>query len=688
MSTRKNIFDLSRRQKLRRFKSEDLNLKKTSDSEEFETPLEIENSGKSSPETSACADSLDEVSSVELSDEDIYESSLPSEESIDSMTESLSETDNLVNDEETFMHFSNDTINSFELLDSLHNWSINEKKLSNACIDRLLQELRLKLPNLPKTAKCLKGHKKVLVEKMVGGDYAHFDWMDNILDYLLSQENLNKDEGVDLCLNCDGIPLFNNSRYYNAYPLLLKVLQYPSKIFVAGIFCTNKKCRTIPKPDIFLKRLIEDLINSNNEFTNDTIKIPFKLSVITADAVMRQYLKQIVSHAAQSSCERCIQVGTRHGGHPTLLNLNAPLRNQASFHDQLDKPHHKGVSPIDSILRFDMVQGFALDYMHLCTIGITKRYISRLIKSKPKQKKVHLSTRQREQFQDYLDIISNHLPSEFCRKFETGLHHCSRWKATEYRTMMLYVGYVVMKDERIIDRKFYKNFLLFAVSMRILLTDAMDFLMDDVKKMLKKFVSSCSKIFGPAFISYNVHTLIHIPDDYVKHGNLEKISCFQFESFLGNHIKGIAHSGFKPLNQIASHIRHQNKLQKDGTRLPEGPSGISKKVYSKQFYKRYSSNNFTIKCNTAINRDNGLKLNNGDICIVKEIYSRNGKIKFCVQPFERQDPLFLRPCNSTCVGITKIDNLGIQRIINVPDKILKVMILPHRGKYIAIELLQ
>ena len=59
-------------------------------------------------------------------------------------------------------------------------------------------------------------------------------------------------------------------------------------------------------------------------------------------------------------------------------------------------------------------------------------------------------------------------------------------------------------------------------------------------------------------MSYNVHSLIHLIDDYTNYGSLDNISCFPFESYLGL-LKSVVCSGFKPLQQIAMRAFHGNE---------------------------------------------------------------------------------------------------------------------------------
>lgn len=52
--------------------------------------------------------------------------------------------------------------------------------------------------------------------------------------------------------------------------------------------------------------------------------------------------------------------------------------------------------------------------------------------------------------------------------------------------------------------------------------------------LLKVFIDSGAKLFGPQFITFNVHSLLYLPDDVLKHGVLDGFSAFPFENKLKN----------------------------------------------------------------------------------------------------------------------------------------------------------
>lgn len=53
------------------------------------------------------------------------------------------------------------------------------------------------------------------------------------------------------------------------------------------------------------------------------------------------------------------------------------------------------------------------------------------------------------------------------------------------------------------------------------------------ENLLDSFIVQFCNIFGEDYITYNVHSLIHLSDDARKFGSLDSVSAFKFESFLG-----------------------------------------------------------------------------------------------------------------------------------------------------------
>jgi len=150
------------------------------------------------------------------------------------------------------------------------------------------------------------------------------------------------------------------------------------------------------------------------------------------------------------------------------------------------------------------------------------------------------------------------------------LGELSYWKATEFHLFALYAGICILKHKDILSKEKYLHYLHFAAALRLLISaQTTDSDMRVCSSLLSTFVTKCSALYGCGFLTYNVHSLIHLPDDFKRFGSLDYVSCFPFESYLGL-LKECVHSGYKPLSQVATHAHHMNenllnmiKMQKD-----------------------------------------------------------------------------------------------------------------------------
>lgn len=153
----------------------------------------------------------------------------------------------------------------------------------------------------------------------------------------------------------------------------------------------------------------------------------------------------------------------------------------------------------------------------------------------------------RNRISDDLFNLRHYIPSEFARR-PRGFAHIERWKATEYRQFLLYTGPIVLKRQ--VDGIIYQNVILISVSLHILLNPFLARQYNDYCKMLlKSFVQHFSQLYGSDSIVYNVHGLLHLPDDAKNFGSLDTISSFPFENYLMTIKKMVRKPSF-PLQQI------------------------------------------------------------------------------------------------------------------------------------------
>jgi len=148
-------------------------------------------------------------------------------------------------------------------------------------------------------------------------------------------------------------------------------------------------------------------------------------------------------------------------------------------------------------------------------------------------------------YQSLLEIKS-YIPSDFARKTRE-LQDIGRWKATELRLFMLYIGPIVLRN--IINKDVFTNFMCLHVSMLILVSPNRACYLDYAKELLDYFVNTFQIIYGREHISHNIHGLLHLSDDYRYYGPLDNSSAFAFENYM-KELKSNVRKYDKPLEKL------------------------------------------------------------------------------------------------------------------------------------------
>nr|XP_050042572.1 uncharacterized protein LOC126539779 [Dermacentor andersoni] len=196
--------------------------------------------------------------------------------------------------------------------------------------------------------------------------------------------------------------------------------------------------------------------------------------------------------------------------------------------------------------------------MHLVCLGVIRRLLKNWVCQGHSNR---LSRLHRCQLNESLREASKAFPTYFQRK-PRGTEELVGWKATQFRTYLLYVGPLVLKP--LLPPSHYKHFLMFHVAIRILASPQCYCEYNDfAKDVLRYFVQEFSELYGRNQLVYNVHSLIHLADQCRDHGPLDQFSAFPFESYLGR-MKKLLRSSNKPLSQLSrriSELKHSTKNQ-------------------------------------------------------------------------------------------------------------------------------
>ncbi|KAM7280951.1 uncharacterized protein ISCGN_006178, partial [Ixodes scapularis] len=394
--------------------------------------------------------------------------------------------------------------------------------MSHVCLNDVLAFCRRRgIAGLPKDARTvLCTERKSRLEQC--DKFVHFGLEEGIRQSL---QGCPIPKEIKLQGNIDGLPLFKSSQV-SFWPLLCRITNLtplPSP-FMVSLYCGTGKP---PNLEQYLYAFLEEarkLTVHGMVFKGSHITV--SITAMVCDAPARSFIKQIVGHTGYHACERCSQRGLHLEGRMTFPDLHSPQRTNESFRSQEDEHHHTGTSPFES-LDVDMVSWFPTEYMHLVCLGVMRRLLRNWVSQGFGRR---LSRQQRENLNDLLRSCSKRFPSNFQRK-PRGTEELDRWKATEFRSFLLYVGPVVLKH--VLPNDQYRHFLMLHVAVRILVSPAhYEVYNGFARDLLRYFVQEFGTLYGAKQLVYNVHTLSHLAEQCLDHGPLDSFSAFPFESFL------------------------------------------------------------------------------------------------------------------------------------------------------------
>jgi len=347
------------------------------------------------------------------------------------------------------------------------------------------------------------------------------------------------------------------------------------EVFVAGIYHGQSKPLDVNQ---FLAAFVGDILTlRENGIDFKGGKIPVRIVGMSSDAPATCFVMNITNHGGYYGCRKCTTKGVwtqsaaatsrgRNGGRVTFPEIDAPLRTDYSFRQRIQSLHHKGSRSIVEDILSDTVADVILDYLHLVCIGSYKKLIFAWLQT-PIGTKPPLTKNQITSISNYRLSVRCHVPSDFARK-PRGIDELARWKATELRFDLLYLAPVEFKPY--LSENCYKHFLLLHVGIRLLAQKSTCKLNADLAdSFLRRFVKVCVELYGGEFISFNIHSLIHLAAEVKKHGSLDEMSAFPFENKLQIITNMVKESG-RPLQQIVRRLEDENRV---GNVMPVSKTG-------------------------------------------------------------------------------------------------------------------
>ena len=397
----------------------------------------------------------------------------------------------------------------------------------------LLKSLKKHGVNVPSSVHMLRkqsGKYKWNSQTVNNGKIAYISIVEN-LKFLVSNKLIEFDLTqsrafpLHLKINIDGLPLFSGSNY-QLWPILMLVNGYERPLPL-GLF------GGVGKPDIgaFIGKLCDEIKHlQENGCEVDKVRFSLEKIIFICDSPARSYVQCINPHNAYYGCGYCRTKGEYHHNRIVFPQLLAVDRTDTDYSDMKEN-NQSSQSPLIGIV--PLMSAFPPEYMHLVLLGVMKKIMFyTFFQVKGCQMKSRLSSAQIENISCDLMNISKFIPSEFQRKFYKGFKEIIHFKATEYRTLLLYIGPFIFQPY--MKPEIYNHFMLLSFGIYCFVSERYhEVYHANAKACLMNFIQLFPSLYDLSGVTYNVHVLQHLPD-YVSHyGPLDKFSSFQFENYLG-----------------------------------------------------------------------------------------------------------------------------------------------------------
>jgi len=615
-------------------------------------------------------------------------------------------------DNETEHNFDTDrnTDDIFSIRYMIAKWAIDFNIPHNA-INSLLSSLRKHscFSELPKDSRTIlnTNNKSIFMNNMIKsvnpGQYYHFGLKNGIISNynflpLVSSDNPSQNI-IKVAVGIDGLPI-SKSTSQQFWPILGYIVPNNNAVFPIGIYFGLEK--PADSNDFIFDFVSEakDLIMNGIIINNELYSV--RIHFICCDTPAKSFVLKIKGHCGFFSCTRCQIEGEyllkRTCFPPSQSTAQPSVRTHDGYIQRVQEEYHScstSISCIVDLPEFNVVSNFPLDYMHMVCLGTMKKLIKLWMKGpltvRLPSHKVHILS-------DSIKGLKISFPCEFSRK-PRGLDEIARWKATELRTFLLYVGPIVLQD--VVSNDCFKHFMSLNVAMIILLSPNFSSYLQYARDLLKYFVEMFEKIYGSHLISHNIHGLLHIADDYEIYGPLDKCSAFPFENHMKK-LKSMLRKPDKPLEQVI-HRYHESlgvtfestatSTNENSYKLlgPHNKGPLFDETLTNPQYKSISFVKFILK--TKNDADSYFYTKDNEVVkLVNIAYSQeSGDVVLIGKKFEYSESfyehpmLYEHPSYFDIFIVRKLsDRLNVWSIPNVKNKII---LFCFENKFIAVPLL-
>lgn len=275
-------------------------------------------------------------------------------------------------------------------------------------------------------------------------------------------------------------------------------------MFPIGLYWGNEKPQESNDYLFDFVNEIKDLICNGIEIKvsyGKFIKKQFILDLFCCDLPAKDYILKTKGNNAYFLCSRCCIEGEYVCRGVCYPDIDCPKRTHESFIKKHQEEYHVGdvISILIDIPGINIINSFSLNYLHMVCIGVIKKLITLWLKGP-----LHCYLNRTKYKFLNVNLLAQNLfiTCDFQRK-PRGVYEVFRWKATEFRTFLLHLGPVVLKN--IIDKKIYSHFLCLNISTSILILSK-----ENSRSIFLNFSNDLLKYFVKQFASIYVVECIYL----------------------------------------------------------------------------------------------------------------------------------------------------------------------------------
>lgn len=323
------------------------------------------------------------------------------------------------------------------------------------------------------------------IHQVAGGEYLHLGVRAAILKFLSTPPCMNPGNHLEIDFSTDEASLDINSKIL-MWPIQIRVAYIPnSHPLIISVFKNSTKPSSAL---LFFKQFADEmreLLQAGLDYEGTNILV--RLRCFIADAPARAFSLGHRGHNCRAPCSRCWVRGECHrAGVMVYKGTNHRRRTEDEYASMVDTDHHNCIECPLASLRFNLVSGTVLDYMHLICLGVMEKILlgiidGRFVKSAKILNKSHLQA-----LNSRLEVVKMYCPRDFARK-PICIEKHGKFKATEQRQLLLYSEPIIFKG--LVNDAVYSHFLLLHTAIRILVDSG-----HTIQSI--NFAENCIKLFN------------------------------------------------------------------------------------------------------------------------------------------------------------------------------------------------